>query len=239
MWFESEGEAQIQVVLSEPVAGEVKVRWETHDGSAVAGEDYLASLGVLTFPPGVASQVISIPLVDDGSGDDGEDFIVVLLAASGAGFRSGVVPQYAIQIVEGDIGFRVRLASDRFFASEGDGEAVVWVEVSQALSEEIVTEFDVLGRSAHPGSDFVESVVTAVIPAGRTQAPVSIQLVDDDTAEPIEHFAVRSRYSEEGPPSIAFVRIEDDDSGKRGVGHHGDPSAGLPGSPWRWATWPT
>ena len=182
---------------------------------------------MLTFPPGVASQTISIPLVDDGPGDDEEDFVVVLTGTAGASFRGEEMPQFIVQIVEGDIGFRVRLASDRFAASEADGEAIVWVEISQALAEEIVTEFDVLGRSAHHGDDFVESMVYAVIPAGRTQAPVSIQLVDDDTAEPIEYFVVKSRYSEEGPPSIAFVRIEDDDNGKRGVGHHDDPSAGL------------
>jgi len=227
MWFEDELEARIQVVLSEPVAAEVRVRWEAFDGTALAGEDYLQSIGVLTFPPGVASQIISIPLVTDGSAEDEEEFFIALTAVTGAGFQWNEIPGRVVQIIDGDVGFRIGLASDHFEASEEDGKAIVWVEISQALEEDIATGFDVVGRSAKPGRDFVQTVVSARIPAGRTQVPMTIDLVDDDSAEPIETFVVKSIFEEEGPPSIALVRVEDDDSEKLQTERSENPVAGT------------
>ncbi len=85
--------------------------------------------------------------------------------------------------------------------------------------------FDVIGRSAKSGRDFVQTVVCAYIPAGRTQVPISIDLVDDDSAEPVETFVVKSILEEDGPPSIAFVRIEDDDAEKQQIGRSASPVA--------------
>ncbi len=180
---------------------------------------------MLTFPPGVASQIISIPLVTDGSAEDEEDFFIALTAVTGAGFQWNEIPGRVVQIIDGDVGFRIGLASDHFEASEEDGEAIVWVEVSPPQPEDLITELDVIGRSARPGSDFVESSVGAVIPAGRSQVPISIGLVDDDTAEPNETFIVKARYWEDGMPTVAFVRIEDDDTAKQQIGHPASPVA--------------
>ena len=45
--------------------GTVTVAYTTQDASAVAGTDYTATSGTLTFAPGVTSQTLSIPTLVD------------------------------------------------------------------------------------------------------------------------------------------------------------------------------
>jgi hypothetical protein len=217
-WWESEGEAKIQVDLSRPADGEVRVRWEAHDETALAGEDYTETRGVLTIPPGSVSGIISIPLIDDGWGEPPENFAVFLTHVSGAA-RLEYMPGFTVSILEGDPPSRVSLASQQFLAEEEDGEAVVWVNLSRPLDWEATAQIDAWDDSAHIGPDFTDPFVTAVFPAGATQVPIRFQLVDDADAEPTERFIVKSRWLsgvERGLPARSVVRIADGDSAKRG-----------------------
>ncbi len=217
-WWESEGEAKIQVDLSRPVDGVVKVRWEAQNGAALAGEDFVGTRGELTIPPGSVSGIISIPLIDDGWGEEPEDFSVFLTHVSGAA-RLEYMPGFTVSIVEGDPPARVSLASQQFAATEEDGGAVVWVNLSQPLGWEATAQIDAWDDTAHIGPDFTDPFATAVFPAGTTQVPITFQLVDDDDAEPTERFIVKSRWLNgvtRGVPARGVVRIVDGDSAKRG-----------------------
>lgn len=226
-WWESEGEARVQVDLSRPVDGEVRVRWETADGSAVEGEDFVGRRGVLTIPPGSISGVISIPLIDDGFGDDFEDFEILVTSVSGARLENML--GFQVVILEGDPPSRVSLASQQFLASEEDGEAVVWVNLSKPLDWEATAQIDAWDDTAHIGPDFTDPFATAVFPAGTTQVPVTFQLVDDDDPEPTERFIVKSRWLNgvtRGVPARGLVRVVDGDSAKRGGVASGFSSGG-------------
>lgn len=72
------GDAVITVNLSSPVQVEVRVLATTANGSAVAGEDYVAESDTLAFPPGVTSQVLHVGLVGDTQGELTESFFVHL-----------------------------------------------------------------------------------------------------------------------------------------------------------------
>ena len=58
------GSVSFTVVRSSGTDGEASVGYSTADGSAVAGSDYLATSGVLSFGPGEASKTITIPILD-------------------------------------------------------------------------------------------------------------------------------------------------------------------------------
>ena len=64
--------------------GTVTVDWATSDGTAVAGEDYVAASGTLTFAPGKTAGTVTVRLIDDDEEDDGETFTLTLSNASGA-----------------------------------------------------------------------------------------------------------------------------------------------------------
>lgn len=62
-------EAFFPVTLSCPSDQEISVAWETKDGTAVAGEDYLPASGTITFTPGETSHHASVAITNDTIGE--------------------------------------------------------------------------------------------------------------------------------------------------------------------------
>ena len=62
----------------------VTVDWTTVDGTATAGDDYIADSGTLTFGPGETIKTVEVIILDDDEEDSGETFTLQLNNASGA-----------------------------------------------------------------------------------------------------------------------------------------------------------
>ena len=60
------------------------VNFATANGTAIAGSDYVAAAGVLTFPPGTATQTIAVNITPDLAIEPNETFLVNLSGAVGA-----------------------------------------------------------------------------------------------------------------------------------------------------------
>lgn len=67
----------------------VTVDWATADGTAIAGEDYTAANGTLTFGPGETSKTVKVVIIDDAIEDSGETFTLQLSNASGMALEDG------------------------------------------------------------------------------------------------------------------------------------------------------
>mmetsp|Transcript_12800 Transcript_12800/g.40453 ORF Transcript_12800/g.40453 Transcript_12800/m.40453 type:complete len:759 (+) Transcript_12800:158-2434(+) len=80
---ESAGSAVITVCRYGGAAGEVSVEYYTTDGSAVAGEDYVATEGVLTFKSGEVNKDITIEIIDDDIPEPDTVFHVFLRKPTG------------------------------------------------------------------------------------------------------------------------------------------------------------
>ena len=65
------------------------VNYATADGTAVAGSDYTATSGTLTFAPGVTSETIRVPILDDTVYEPNETFTVNLSNPVGATITDG------------------------------------------------------------------------------------------------------------------------------------------------------
>src|SRR6185503_17234537 len=62
---EARGSIVATVLRSGPTTGTVVVNYATADSTAVAGEDYTAAAGVLTFGPGVTARTITLAIRAD------------------------------------------------------------------------------------------------------------------------------------------------------------------------------
>ncbi len=62
----------------------ITVNYSTADGTAIAGKNYTAQSGVLTFAPGVTSQTVTVPVLGDGLADPNESFTLNLSSPVGA-----------------------------------------------------------------------------------------------------------------------------------------------------------
>ena len=76
--------AVFEVFLSQEINETVEVNFATADGTAIAGEDYIATSGTLVFEPGETHQTITVQVLGDALPESTEEFTVVLSEASGA-----------------------------------------------------------------------------------------------------------------------------------------------------------
>ncbi len=76
--------ASFAVTLAGATSLPVHVAYATADGSALAGSDYTATSGTLTFLPGETAKQVDVPVQGDVADEDEETFAVTLSAPTGA-----------------------------------------------------------------------------------------------------------------------------------------------------------
>lgn len=82
------------VTLAPPSGRNVTVAYATADGTAIAGSDYTAASGTLTFTPGVSSQTVAVNVLGDLAPEGDEAFTLglsSLVNATGGGVATGSV----------------------------------------------------------------------------------------------------------------------------------------------------
>ncbi len=87
---EDDGSVGFLVTLDPAATGTVTVNYATADGTAVAGTDYTATSGTLTFAPGEREKKTDlVPIADDDEEDSGETFRLVLSNPTGSDANNG------------------------------------------------------------------------------------------------------------------------------------------------------
>jgi hypothetical protein len=76
--------ASYTVTLSNASSQTISVNYATSNGTATAGSDYTATIGTLTFAPGVTSQVLNIPILNDSLNEADETFTLALSSPTNA-----------------------------------------------------------------------------------------------------------------------------------------------------------
>ena len=72
------------VTLAAAAPAAVTVDYATRNGTATAGDDYVAASGTLRFEPGETEKTVAVVIIDDDEEDAGETFTLVLRNAVGA-----------------------------------------------------------------------------------------------------------------------------------------------------------
>jgi hypothetical protein len=81
--------AAFTVSLAWASAGTTTISYATADGTALAGSDYLATSGTLSFAPGETTKTFLVPTLDDGVAGPTTDFTVNLSNPTGGGIAIG------------------------------------------------------------------------------------------------------------------------------------------------------
>lgn len=77
------------VTLSAPSTSTVAVAYSTANGTALAGSDYTATMGSLSFAPGQTTRTFTVPVLGDTVAESTETFRVLLGNAVGATIATG------------------------------------------------------------------------------------------------------------------------------------------------------
>ena len=83
--------ATIDVQRTGNLAVAVSVNYATSNGSAVAGQDYTAASGILTFPPNQTDETFSIPILANPSRSTTFSTVNLTLSQPGGGATLGAI----------------------------------------------------------------------------------------------------------------------------------------------------
>ncbi len=204
---------EIPIALSRQAGQTVRVDWATVDGTAVAGEDYVAASGTVEFAPGETATTVPVEVIGDTEDEADETFMVVLSnpvnAVIGQGTGVGT-------IVDDDA--RALLSGDAAQVCESLGTVPVRFELDRRSAWDVTFEWATVSGSATAGEDFPAASGTATIPAGLLVTEVPVGVTDDGEVEPDETFEVRIvsvEHADGGTPAEVTI-LDEDPSGRAG-----------------------
>ena len=204
--------AVFTVSLSAAVAPTVTVQYATADGTAVAGADYAAVSGTLTFPPGTVTQTISVPVLGDFLDEDDETFTLNLSNPTNATLADG----QAVGTLTDDDPLPFLFAGD-CAVIEGDAgptPCAFTVLLAPVSGRTVTVSFATADGTATAGSDYIANAGGLTFPPGTTQQPVGVTVLGDGVTEVDESFFLN--LSSEANATLADGQgtgtIVDDDS---------------------------
>ncbi len=183
---------QLTITLATAATEDVVVGWATTPGSALAGSDFQAVSGTVTFTPGQTTATITVQIVGDVVSEPTESFYVSLNLVSGpAMIGDGLA---VITITNDDAAAPLPVVSIHdASANEGNsGTTVVSVllTLDSAPTSQVTVNWGTLAGSAVAGVDFVAASGTATFSAGQTSTTIQVTVVGDTDIEPSETFQI-------------------------------------------------
>ena len=179
--------AVFAVTLTPASAGTVTVNYATANGTALAGSDYTAASGVLTFAPGQTSKTVSVNVTGDAVSEPNETFVVNLSAPSGATLFDG----QGLGTVLNDEGPVLRITDvAKAEGNAGASAAVFAVTLTPASAGTVTVNYATANGTALAGSDYTAASGVLTFAPGQTSKTVSVNVTGDAVSEPNETFVV-------------------------------------------------
>lgn len=181
--------AVFTVSLSAATGRMVTVDFATADDSARAGLDYEASSGTLTFAPGVTTQMLTIPILNDTLDEPSETFFVNLSNPS----NGTIADEQGVGTIQDDDAPPTLSINDAM-VTEGNGgtaAAVFTVTLSAPSSLQIAVRYDTANGTAMAEADYQTVGATLSFAAGETMQTLTVPVIGDEDLEDDETFVVR------------------------------------------------
>jgi len=217
--------ARIPVTLSSPAAAEVTVGYVTHDLTALAGSDYDAASGTLTFAPGEVLKWIPVAVHGDLLIEADEVVEVELVNPTGPALLFQDPLNLPWLVLRTDDPFALVRVADAEVLEGDAGEVTVTfaITLSAPAADPVTFDWTTAAAGAVAGLDFVAAGGAISIPAGETSASVTVKVLGDAANEFDEGFDVVlsnvSQNAELADPIGRGTIVNDD----------GGPGWGVPG----------
>ncbi|HYV47898.1 MAG TPA: Calx-beta domain-containing protein [Myxococcaceae bacterium] len=180
---ESDGTANLQVVLSAASGRDVTVNATVAPGGTASGSgvDYAFSASTLTIPAGQTSASLPVTIVEDTLAEGNEQVSFVLSSPTNA--TLGNPGTMALQIIDNDGLPLVGFATDTSSALENGGPATITVTLSSASLSTVNVTYAVTGGTATPGIDYNLPNGTVTFTPGQTSRTITVGLQGDSIDE--------------------------------------------------------
>ncbi len=196
---ENAGTATITIIRTNGSAGDVSVRLLVFNGTALAGQDYVAPIGeqTLSFPVGTTTNTFTLTLLDSPLIEPDETVVLVLTNATGnATLPGGLASSTAtatVTIIDNDfLPGRLRFSAESFANNETERFAAITVRRVGGSAGVLSTSFETLSGSATAPADFTATNGILSWNSGdATPRTILVPLAADGIVEGPESFVVR------------------------------------------------
>ncbi len=190
---EKAGTATFYVVLDRAPSDSVSIAYQTTNGTATAGADYIAASGTLDFARGETVQQVTVNIVNDATAEGAETFNLKLGAVSGNAAATVLAPDAIgtalIGASDQTAAATPTISASSVVVSEADGYAEFIVKLSAPSTSQITVAY-----ATNPGtalsSDYSSLSGTLKFDPGTTTQTIRVGLVNDATTESKESFSL-------------------------------------------------
>jgi hypothetical protein len=180
--------ATFLVSLSAASSQPVTVNYQTVDGSAAAGADYLASVGTLTFAPGSTTQNLVVQVRGDLLAEGDETFYVSLSGPNGALLADS---QGLGTILDNDPLPTLSVGNTTVTEGQsGTTSAAFAVTLSGASGRPVTVSYQTSDGTATAPADYATQIGGLTFLPGTTVQTVTVTVNADTLVEPAETFFV-------------------------------------------------
>ncbi|WP_446392245.1 Calx-beta domain-containing protein [Coleofasciculus sp. B1-GNL1-01] len=179
--------ANFTVNLSDAYSEVVSVDYHTSDESAIAGEDYIATNGILTFDPGETTKTVNVEISGDTKIETDESLVLNLSNAINGAIADN---QGTVTIENNDL---PSLSIENISLTEGDSgitNAEFTVNLSQAFHETVTVDYTTADNSATVKRDYTAINGTLTFAPGQTSQTINVDVIGDTAFEDDETFAL-------------------------------------------------
>ena len=187
-------QAVFEIQLSQPYDKELSLDYTTKNGTAIAGSDYVANRGTVTFDAGQTVASVTVNIKSDIKVEDSESFSLVV-TPTGA-ITNSVADSTGIATIQDDDPGNAN--TPVISISNGVGTETEYVVFTVTLSEASDAEVSVYYQTIQNGSaiegyhdDYELEYDTLTFAAGETVKTIYIDLYSDGLDEADENFSVR------------------------------------------------
>jgi hypothetical protein len=202
--------AVFTVTLSPPSPNKVTVNYSTSDGNAIAGTDYSATNGTLTFPIGQASETVNVPVTASTVHKGDRYFYLNLTNPTNAVVGSqNSAPAY---ITDPSVN-PILTVDDAGVLKPSSGTTTLTFHVHEypATQNTVTVNYQTQDGSAVAGTDYVATSGTLTFPAGTTTQSVNVTVNGSSTSVSDRYFylTIGSASNAQIPRSSGIGRIVD------------------------------
>lgn len=181
----------VAVTRTGDLSGTSTVNYATADGSAIAGQDYNATSGTVTFAPGESSKSFVVQLINDNVFENGsENFRVVLSPVAGETAQIVAPATNTITIFDNDPTPTILPVDAGATETRGGTNSTVNVRVNLSSRSvlPISVSYATAAGTASSGVDFVPASGVLTFQPLETTKLIPITLIGDDLPEGNETF---------------------------------------------------
>jgi uncharacterized repeat protein (TIGR01451 family) len=223
------GTVTITVVRANGSQGPATVHYATSDGSAHAGQEYLATSGDLQFADGETTKTFPITILHDNLALGSTTVNLTLSSATGA--ILGNPSTATLTILDTDVAGHVQLTAAAYQARETSRAVTITVTRAGGSAGGVTVRYSTGGGTARQFVDYTPTSGVLTFGLGETTKTFTIPIIDDGRRGLNKTLGIvlsgLGGGASLGTPGAAILTIVDDDRGPTAGDFDGDHKADL------------